>query len=199
LATTEDVSSTLQKLQFDSVMQGAIQRPNKIYLDRRGAENGALWFDGTNVTILDRKNNKFVKFQVQGGIDGLIDKLDDLGVEAPLAGLMRGGIVEHVKDHVFKGDYYGEALLGDQVTHHLAMRQDEVDWQIWLDKDSYAPRKLVITSKMMTGSPQHQVWFKELNKDPQLAEGVFLPQIPANAEEIPLAQSRDQLDNAAPW
>lgn len=197
--TTEDVSSTLQKLQFDTVIKGAIERPNKVFLERVGADSGTMWFDGTTAVILDKDENKYVKIPVTGGLDELIDKLDDLGIEAPLAGLLRGGMLEHVKKQVFKGDYYGESLLGDIKTHHLAMRQDTVDWQLWIDQATNAPRKLVITSKMLAGAPQHQVFIQEINKNPKLPEGTFTVSLPEGATEVPLTESAADQLGQTPW
>ena len=40
--STEDVSSTLQKLQFDTSIEGMVQRPNKILLKKSGSEQMTL-------------------------------------------------------------------------------------------------------------------------------------------------------------
>lgn len=39
---------------------------------------------------------------------------------------------------------------------HYAYRQEEVDWQLWVeDDDTPLPRRLVITSKLVQGQPQY--------------------------------------------
>ena len=86
-STTEDVSSTLQKLQSDTSLEAVIQYPNKVYFKKSGNEQMSLWFDGQTVTILDRTAKKYSKVALVGSLQDLVNKLDDLGIEAPLAGI----------------------------------------------------------------------------------------------------------------
>jgi hypothetical protein len=72
--STEDVSSTLQKLQFDTTLDGVIQRPNKVYFKKSGSEQMSLWFDGQTVTILDRKTNKYAKGSRQNNFTFAIER-----------------------------------------------------------------------------------------------------------------------------
>jgi len=141
LTVTEDVSSTLQKLQYDTSVEGVIQRPNKLYFKKSGHEQGTLWFDGQTATILDRKANRFAKIAVNGDLSALVAKLDSLGIETPFAGLLDKNIIKQVDDHVFKGDYYGAVSCDGLETAHLAFRQDAVDWQLWTDTLTGAPKK----------------------------------------------------------
>jgi len=197
LNVTEDVSSTLQKLQYDTSVEGVIQRPNKVYFKKSGHEQATLWFDGQVATILDRKSNRYAKIAVQGDLSDLVAKLDTLGIEAPFAGLLDKNILKHVEDHVFKGDYYGVISCDGQETSHLAFRQDQVDWQLWVDAQSGAPKKVVITSKMLAAAPEHMLLFKEVKVNPaDISPATFQPLLPADAEEIPMkAESLESLRN----
>lgn len=187
LACTEDVSSTLQKLQFDTSMEGVFQRPNKVYFKKSGHEQSTLWFDGQTATILDRKTNKYSRIPINGDIKALVEKLDELGIETPFSGLLDGSILEHVKKHVFKGDYYGATELDGTAAIHLAFRQDSVDWQLWTDAASGAPKKVVITSKMLAGAPQHSLFIKEAKLDPpNIGPKMFEADIPSSATEVPI-------------
>ena len=54
---------------------------------------------------------------------GLVIPLSDLVVQDPFAALIDG---------IITGDYLGESLLGSERCHHLAFRQDAIDWQVWI-------------------------------------------------------------------
>ena len=199
ISSTEDVSSTLQKLQFDTSLEGAIQKPNKVYLKKSGNEQMTLWYDGQTMTILDRKTNHFAKAAVTGDLHTLVAKLDELGIEAPFAGLLDKGILKHVEDHVFKGDYYGPTEIDGTSTIHLAFRQDAVDWQLWTDAATGGPKKVVITSKMLAGAPEHMLLIKETSTaaiDSQ--SNLFQAQLPAGATEVPiLTNGSDAIHNSS--
>lgn len=187
LASTEDVSSTLQKLQYDKSLEGVIQRPNKVYFKKSGHEEATLWFDGQIATILDRKTNHFSKLNVNGDLSDLIAKLDKIGIETPFAGLFDKNMMKHVEDHVFKGDDYGVTEYDGIKVHHLAFRQDEVDWQLWVDVATGAPKKVVITSKMLASAPQHTIVFKESLQNPtDITPATFQALLPAEATEVPI-------------
>lgn len=188
--STEDVSSTLQKLQFDSSIEGMVQRPNKVMLKKSGREQMTLWYDGQTVTILDRKTNKYARAAVNGDLHSLVKKLDELGIEAPFAGLLDPNIIKHVEDHVFKGDYYGSTELDGAQAIHLAFRQDAVDWQLWTDSATGAPKKVVITSKMLAAAPEHILVIKEVSASKGVAqESLFDAALPADATEVPIMAS----------
>jgi hypothetical protein len=196
LASTEDVSSSLQKLTYETTIDGVVQRPDKVYLKKSGNDQVTLWFDGQTATFLDRASNHYARIQVTGGIRGLIDRLDDLGIETPFAGLIDPRVVDDVQTHAFKGDFYGAAEVDGMQTNHLAFRQDAVDWQLWTDASSGAPKKLVITSKMLAGSPEHQIFFKTLVRNPSdVTDAVFQAQLPSGATEVQLQQQDSSTDS----
>lgn len=199
MSTTEDVSSTLQKLQADSSLEGVIQRPNKAYLKKSGSEQMTLWFDGQIATILDRKANRYAIIPVNGDLAALVEKLDDLGIETPFAGLLDRSLLQHVEKHVFKGDFYGATEINGLATNHLAFRQDSVDWQLWTDAATGAPRKVVITSKMLAAAPEHMILFKEVKAAPKdISPSTFQANIPGDATEVPIqSDSSDSLRNSS--
>jgi hypothetical protein len=199
-STTEDVSSTLQKLQSDTSLEAVLQYPNKVYFKKSGNEQMSLWFDGQTVTILDRTANKYSKVALVGSLQDLVNKLDDLGIEAPLAGILNRGILKHVEDHVFKGDHYGLTELDGKPMEHLALRQDSIDWQLWTCAETGAPKKVVITSKMLAGAPQHTTMISNVVvNNSKLQSSVFDAVIPANATEIQILGAGSEAINNSIW
>jgi hypothetical protein len=183
-STTEDASSMLEKLQFDTTVHGTIQRPNLVYVEKTGAENVTIWFDGANVTVLDRTANTYLQAPVNGDIDDLLATLDGLQVEAPFGGLLRSDLLQKVADYVYQGDYYAQTVIDDHPVNHLAMRQENVDWQLWTDTDTSLPRKVVITSKMLNGAPDNQFLVRDVKVNTPIDASIFKAALPAGASAV---------------
>jgi hypothetical protein len=70
-------------------------------------------------------------------------------------------------------------------THHLALRQESLDWQIWIEAgERLVPKKFVITFKDLPGSPQYTAVFTNWEFSPQLSDFVFLADLPEEAHRI---------------
>ena len=76
-------------------------------------------------------------------------------------------------------------LLGETPCHHLLFRGEELDFQVWIERGSRPlPRKLVITSKWLTGAPQYQSAITEWNVNPDLDDARFSFVVPDDASQI---------------
>lgn len=184
--TTADVSSTLQRLHYHTSIRGAIKRPNLLFLEKTGAENVSIWVNGREAIVLDRKQNKYVRIPVSGNLDQIGETLEDNNVEMPFGGLLRGDISKKVSDHVFRAEHYGDSMVDGVKCSHEALRQDSIDWQVWIAADG-APKKLILTSKMLSGMPEHEILIREVRKDEAIPDSVFNAALPAGAAEVPVA------------
>jgi hypothetical protein len=55
----------------------------------------------------------------------------------------------------------GSATIDGTTCQHYAFRQDDIDWQLWVQKGDYPlPRKLVITTKTDDARPQHTAVYR---------------------------------------
>ena len=80
---------------------------------------------------------------------------DKLSVIAPGADLIYANAFERLTEGLTSAFIVGEAVIDGVRCDHIAFRNAEVDWQIWIQQgDKPVPRKFVITSKRMPGSPQ---------------------------------------------
>jgi hypothetical protein len=78
------------------------------------------------------------------------------------------------------------------VCEHLAFRNDETDWQLWVRQGPEAiPCKLVITSKAVTGAPQYTLTVKEWKTDAVPADTTFSFAAPAGAQSVKLEELKD--------
>ena len=88
-------------------------------------------------------------------------------------------------ENVNSGFYVGISIVDGVNCHHLAYRDDEVDWQIWIeDGDKPLPKKFVITTKWLTGAPQYTVSVKSWDLSPKLKDDMFTFVPPKDAKKI---------------
>ena len=111
--------------------------------------------------------------------------MDEYDVTIPLADLLFSDPYETLTEHVESGEYLGLAVVGGTTCHHLAFRQDEIDWQIWIDVGSPSlPRKIVITYRELRGQPQYCATLTEWNLSPRLPDDVFEFRPPVDARQV---------------
>lgn len=186
--TIDDVLDSGQKIQYSHHRSAIVSRPRKLRVDTRGdLINRSIWKDGKVVTILDRDHNAYAQTEDPGTIDDLIDKmLERYGVVMPLADLLSADPFEVLMRNVRSGEYLGLHRVGVHSSHHLAFRQDEIDWQIWIDSgDEPLPRKMIITYKTLPGEPQYTMVLQgSISFTQAPVPNAFTFTAPGDAEEI---------------
>ena len=115
----------------------------------------------------------------------LVGVLLDTGVEMPLIDFLYQGATGSLTEDVRVGILVGESEVDGVLTDHLAFRQPEVDWQLWVEKGGQAlPRKLLITTRYEVGDPQYQaILHWDLKPRMSATSFEFVP--PAGATRIP--------------
>ncbi len=187
LTIKEQVLPSGQKLQYDAAIQVKMQRPNALLVNiTSGAKKKTLWYQHTTFSLLDRNNNFYATVQVPNNIDDTLDFImDHYGVSMPLADFVVADPYHDVTENNLSGFYVAEVEVGGKKTHHLAFRQADVDWQIWIDADGRPiPRKFVITYKDKASVPEFIAFFKDWNLSPQFKSNEFTFQPSKNAVKI---------------
>jgi hypothetical protein len=139
-----------QKLQFSSFATVVLQRPNKFQIQRRGMLADAEFiFDGEMLTLHGKRNNVYAQLGISGTIDDAIRAYElETGIPAPGADLLFADPHAILSTGVENGTYLGTTYVNGIECHHLAFREDRVDWQLWVQSgDRPLPMKYVITSK----------------------------------------------------
>jgi hypothetical protein len=187
-----------QKLQFDAASALAVQRPNHLHVTRGGdLIDQALYFDGRAVTLFSNLDGQghYASLPAAGGLEGALDVArEKLNLEAPAADLLYGNAYDILMEDVMTGMYVGPATIGGVRCHHLAYRGSQTDWQIWIeDGDKPLPRKMVITTKWLTGAPQFTMHTSDWNLAPKFGADAFTFVAPAGAKEVPAATVAAQM------
>jgi hypothetical protein len=174
----EVITSHLQKIQFTSSGQVQLSRPDKLRATRTGGYRDVeVVFDGKLVTINDKDTKHFAQIEAEGTADHLIDVLrEGHGVVAPGADLLLPNAFEVMMADVIEGEVVGKGVIDGVECDHLAFRDVDTDWQIWIESGARPiPRKYVITSKGVAEAPQYTLRIKEWKTDVAADAFVFKP------------------------
>jgi hypothetical protein len=189
VATTDEVLDIGQTVQYASTITFLVQMPNKLMADQTSdrAERRYV-YDGKTFTLWARRIGYYATVAAPPTVPQLDDMLQDTyGIELPLADLFRFGLPRWNAADIKSAIDLGPAEVGGATCEHYALRQDDVDWQIWIQKgDHPLPRKLAITTTTNPARPQHSAVFT-WNLAPSFNDAAFTFVPPAGVKKIVLA------------
>ncbi len=192
----EVVARNGQKLQLSSSAALVVRRPARFHIERNGMiAEAAFIFDGRTLTLHGKKSNVYAQINVTGTIDDAIRAYElETGIPAPGADLLFADPYAILSSGVTSSTYIGTAYVGGVECHHLAFREDEVDWQLWVQTgDRPLPMKYVITTKWHAGAPQYELVFRDWVVNPRIDDGQFTFTAPEGATRLETIPS-DVLD-----
>jgi hypothetical protein len=151
-----------------------------------------LVFDGKKLSFLGKHRNAFAQLEAPGTVDQLIETLRSKGAEMPGADLLVSHPYDELIGDVLDAKHIGQGVIDGVECEHLAFRDHETDWQIWVQTGANPiPRKYVITSKAQAGAPQYTLRIKEWKTDVPANPDAFAFNPPAGATQIALEATSD--------
>jgi hypothetical protein len=183
----EIVKKDGQKLQLMSSETLLVQRPSKFHIHVRGMVADAEFvFDGKSLALYGKERNAYVQRAVPGTIDDAFRAFEfETGLAASGADLLFADPYTVLSEGVESSAYLGTAYVDGIECHHLAFREDRVDWQLWVQAgDRPLPMRYVITSPWQTGAPQLEVSLRNWNTSPQVDDRQFTFQVPEGARKL---------------
>ncbi|MDP8249227.1 MAG: DUF2092 domain-containing protein [Candidatus Tritonobacter lacicola] len=153
-----------------------IRRPDKMLATRRGDTiNRTAWYDGKELTILDRKKNVYASIEVPSRLNAMLNHMmDEYNLVLPFADLLFNKPTEVLFAKIESGEYLGVQEIDGHDCHLLAFHQELIDWQIWIDAGEEAvPRKFLITYIDEPEHPQYEAIFSDWNLSPKLPDTNF--------------------------
>lgn len=171
------VFSNGQKIQLGGTANVKVRRPDKFNIDYQGdLRHVRFYFDGKTFTMEGLTNNVYANFSAPSDVDNIDTVVDRIGEKLNIT-LPLGEIIstkndlESIRQRTISGVYVGESMVNGIACHHLAFRQENLDWQIWIEKGNQpVPRKLVITYKKEPSSPQYSALLSNWNFNPISAQ-----------------------------
>jgi hypothetical protein len=176
-----------QKLQLCSSYSLLLRRPSEFPIRVKGmVADAEFTFDGKTLTLFGRKRNAYVQRDVRGTIDDAIRAWEwETGIAATGADLLLTRVYSILTSEVETSAYFGTGYVNGVECHHLALRKDEVDLQLWVETgDRPLPVKYVITTKWMTGAPQFELVLRDWNMSPEIKDGQFTFSAPEGARKL---------------
>jgi hypothetical protein len=130
----EVITPDLQKIQFDSSGKLQLNRPDKIHASRTGGYTDVeLFFDGKTFVVANKKDKLFAQADAPGSIDQLVEKIRrELGADLPAADLFVLNPYQVFSADVVDAKHLGRGVINGVECEHLAFRNDDTDWQIWV-------------------------------------------------------------------
>jgi hypothetical protein len=150
-------------------------------------------FDGNTLTLYGRKPNVYVQRAVSGTIDDAIRAFEfETGLTASGADLLFADPYAVLSEGVLSGTYLGTAYVDGIECHHLAFREDQFDWQLWVQAgDRPLPMRYVITSTWQTAAPQLEVSLRHWNTSPPITDQQFAFAVPEGARKLDTIPTED--------
>jgi hypothetical protein len=175
-SSIEVVLETSQKIQLDQRSALTVRRPNKLRAERLGeVSDQVLYYDGKSLTVSLPREGAFATLPAPATIEATLDfARDQLGIVAPASDLIHQDAYELLSTGLTSAMIVGDAIVGGVRCDHLAFRNPEVDWQIFIQQgDKPLPRKFVVTSKKMPQSPSFTVELSKWDSAPRVNDAMF--------------------------
>ena len=158
ITTNDTVLEDGQKIQHEGTADILTNTPNglRIHTDNDRHERLFL-YNGKTFTLWGQRMDYYATIDAPDTIGKLADMLEDkYGMDLPEIDLFRWGTAKMDTASIIGAIDVGPAVINGTTCQHYAFRQDDIDWQIWIQKGDYPlPRKVVITTKTDDARPQH--------------------------------------------
>lgn len=189
--TIDEVLLSGQKIQFGGKLTYKYRKPNGLFLSMdTDRQQRQFFFDGKTFTMYAPRMHFYASNEAPTTVKELISDLDTkYGIELPIADLFLWGTDASNVAAIKSGIDVGPAHINGTVCEHFAFRQENVDWQIWIQQgDKPLPRKLVITTTDDDANPQY-VATLSWDTSTAVPESVFSFTPPKDAHRIRFAPS----------
>jgi hypothetical protein len=185
-SSVEVITPALEKIQFASSGKLTMARPSSIHATRTGGYSDVeMYFDGKTFSLYGKNINGYTQIESPGTVDQLIDVLRDRGVAMPGADLLLSNVYDTLIGDIIEAKHIGQGVVGGVECDHIAFRNQETDWQLWIERgDKPLPRKYVITTKSVGAAPQYTLVIRDWNTDVATTAADFAFSPPDGAEML---------------
>ena len=181
------VQESGRKLEVDVTGEITVRRPAhvRVRLDRDGARK-QLFYDGKLLTLLLERENAYSQEEVPGAIDDMLAFVrDKMGTNLPLMDLLYSDVWSLLQKRVDFGFYVGENSVDGVPCHHLALSNESVDAQIWVQSAGPpVPRRMVLAFRALPGAPKRTARITNWDQVARHEDAYFAFSPPQGAEKI---------------
>lgn len=180
-----------QKTEFEAKIRYVVHKPNKLFAEIKSeGKHRKYYFNGKKFTIFSPKEKFYGELLIEGPVSDLVKKLNEYGIEVPLSDLFVWGTEEAKDRKITSAMFLNEEKKGSDFEDHFAVRQEKIDWQIWIKKGNKPlPKKVLYEINDDTARPKmtSSLSWKE---EPNFGEGGFEFKPPHGSQKIKVNPAR---------
>jgi len=186
----DELVDTNMKIQKSASNEISVQLPDRLHAHMAGDEQDLqLIYDGKTLTLYDAAGKHYATAPAPPTVARTLDAIRArYGIVFPLADFIQMSAQENLLQKITAAGYIGASRIGGVECDHVAIRQPDVDWQVWIEKgETPLPRKVVITTKTQPTQPQYIAMLK-WDTNVSIDSNLFTFTPPADAVRIKFAR-----------
>lgn len=192
--TSQDLLMTDgQKVRVDGVNHYTVRRPDAFVVEVATPRKvRKLYYDGKSLTLVSPELGYYATVEAPATIRATLDAANTrYGLYIPLQDLFKWTDPANRGAEKFKAAFLvGSSKVDGVEADQYAFRQDEIDWQIWIQHGEHpAPLKVVIIDRSDPSLPAFEAKLR-WNTSPQLTADTFTYRPTEGAKAIKLATLR---------
>lgn len=139
-----------QRIQLDGVTHYKARKPGFVIDHVSDLKSRRFIYDGKKFTVYSPKLGYYATVDAPPTNKEMLDLVyDKYGIRLPLEDLFRWNDASNTRLEALKSAFpIGTATIDGVSTDHYAFREEDVDWEIWIEKGAAPlPRKVVIVDR----------------------------------------------------
>ncbi|MDD1017122.1 DUF2092 domain-containing protein [Pseudomonas rubra] len=177
--TRDTVLDSGQKIKSQSLNVLQVAGKDRLYARSEGdTRTLEFFYDGKQLTQYSPYLKYYTTVEAPPSLTETLHRLENYyGIQVPLEDLFLFGSDQAQIDALQSALYIGPATINGQLCDHLAFRQADVDWQLWLTRaEQPLPCKLVITTTSEASAPEYSAEYSwNLAPDSKQVKFRFVP------------------------
>ncbi|MGH8439786.1 MAG: DUF2092 domain-containing protein [Pseudomonas sp.] len=178
-STRDTVLDSGQKIKSESVNVLQVDGQNHLYARSDGdTRTLEFFYNGKQLTQYSPYLKYYTTVEAPPTLAETLHRLETYyGIQLPLEDLFLFGSDQAQIDEIKSAMYIGPSTINGKLCDHLAFRQADIDWQLWLTRaQKPLPCKLVITTSNQTSAPEYSsVYSWNLKPDSKQVKFTFVP------------------------
>lgn len=154
--TIQEVIDDDAKVELMNRVRYEYRAPDRLFINWQSDRNERrLYFDGRTATVFAPRVGYFARVDAPGSVADMLRRAaEDHGIIFPLPDLFYWAAQDAPAYALQRAVSLGPAEIAGVQTDHLLFRQEEVDWQVWIERgERPLPRKIVITDRSDPARP----------------------------------------------
>ena len=190
----DEIVDTNMKVQKNGTNEIFVRMPDHLYAHVETDDHDLEFiYDGKTFTLFGVGQNFYASSPAPPTVPRMLNAVRaKYGIVFPVADFIQMAGDENLLQEVTKIGYIGTSRIDGVECDHLAVRQAEVDWQVWIEKDETPlPRKLVITTKTQPAQTQFMTKLR-WDLSPTIADNLFSFTPPPDAVRIRFGRKHEK-------